>query len=81
MRTVEYRVFPVERFAVTRYVTESRQDGRLCSGSCEKLGEFDHAAYAVDVAEALGKAEPGSTVDLRAVQKAVAPWPVPEAAE
>lgn len=65
MKTVEYRVIPVERYAITRYVSESRGDGRMCSGSSQKLGEFDNAGFAVDVAQALSGVDDGSRVDLR----------------
>lgn len=57
---IEYRVRPVTRYVVTRYHRESRSNGNE-SGGCEGCGEFDNMQRANTVAEALHKAEDGST--------------------
>ena len=38
MKTIEYRVRPITRFIVTRYVEAS--EGESSAGSSEELGEF-----------------------------------------
>ena len=52
METIEYRVRPVTRYVVTRYV----KDGPG-SGSVQTLGEYDNQMVAYEVGYALCKAE------------------------
>lgn len=52
---VEYRVRPVQRFVVTHWYSETNADGTH-NGGCESLGEFDNAAQAAKVVEAMRNA-------------------------
>ena len=56
---VEYRVRPVTRYIVTRYVEYALDPSRpqMASGMSEQRGSFDNAEVAYHVAYALCKAE------------------------
>lgn len=56
MHKIEYRVIPVTRYFVTRYVSETDEQGRD-SGGCEPKGEYENEQVAHEVAYALCKAE------------------------
>jgi hypothetical protein len=55
MKTVEYRVRPVTRYVVTRFVGERDEAVGACGS--ETRGEFDNIDVAYEVGYALAKAE------------------------
>lgn len=56
MKTIEYRVRPVTRYIVTRFESETHEDGGDSGGSSAH-GTFDNNYVAQEVAYALCKAE------------------------
>ena len=54
-KEIEFRVRPVTRYIVTRFIKLRGEKGTMCGSSTR--GEFDNAAEANEVALALGDSE------------------------
>ncbi len=67
MRTIEYKVRPVTRYIVTKFVcdTDDRVDGgsRGCGQSCTQIGEYQNGNDADLVADALIALDESNGID------------------